>query len=179
MDELESLYERYADRVFNTVLRIIGDYDEAMDVTQEVFLRAHRGMHSFRGASSAYTWLFRIALNCAYAHLRRYRQHQYLSLNPDSDEEEVAVEDCNTEDGFAMVQESEMAEIIQKALLKLPEELRTAVVLRDIEGLSYEELAEVADCPFGTAKSRVHRGREMLRGMLRRLLRVEQKRGKE
>jgi len=174
--DVEELYRRYADRVYNTVLRVVGDAEDAMDVTQETFLRAHRGSRSFRGSSSAYTWLFRIALNCAYTHLKRRKKSKHSSFNPNhgDEENEVAVEDCSGRNGFAVAEESERASIVQNALLRLPEELRMAVVLRDIEGLGYEEIAEVTDCPPGTAKSRVHRGRELLKNILKKSLKVEE-----
>ncbi|MCX7703396.1 MAG: sigma-70 family RNA polymerase sigma factor [Planctomycetota bacterium] len=174
MDEIEALYQRYSDKIYNMLLRMLGDEEEALDVAQETFLRAHKGLSSFHGSSSPYTWLFRIALNCAYSHIKEKKRKLFSSLAPDSENSEETISDNiidhTAPDAPSLLQQSETAAAVQQAILRLPEDLRFAVVLRDIEELSYEEIAEIENCPAGTVKSRVHRAREMLKRLLKEVL---------
>jgi len=178
MDEIEALYQRYSDRIYNMLLRMLGNEEDALDVAQETFLRAHKSIGSFRGSSSEYTWLFRIALNCAYSHLKGQKRRQLARLDSGSDDTEESFSDTvdnGSPDAHSTLVKSETESVVQSAILKLPDELRSAIVMRDIEELSYEEIAEIEGCPEGTVKSRVHRAREMLKGMLRTVLGFEKK----
>jgi len=170
MMDFDTFYELYADRIYNTVYRILGDAEEALDAVQQAFMRAHKAWDKFREASSRYTWVYRIAINCAYTQLKKRRRRQEMEpASIDADEGfDVAV---GRENGVAdEVGRKEMERIVQAAIGRLPEDVRGALVLRDIDGLSYEEIADVLEIPVGTVKSRVHRARELLKGMLERIL---------
>ena len=163
----ETLIASYQQPVYNLVCRLLGDSGESCDVVQEVFLKVFRKVGSFRGDSSLKTWVYRIAVNEAYNYQRWYGRHR---------RQEVCLEG-NEEDGPSYYQRlrdpgrsplecaeaEERHKLIQEALSRLNGSFRTAVVLRDIEELSYEEIAEVLRVPLGTVKSRILRGREALR----------------
>jgi len=161
VSDFDAFYRRYADRIYNVVLRIIGDAEEALDALQQAFMRAYRSWNRFREASSRYTWVYRIALNCAYTHLkrmRRLREHAPASLDAAVEKPPAA----SVSGGADVVREASRREVnvlVQQAILRLPEEIRAPLVLRDIDGLSYNEIAEIIECPVGTVKSRVHRAR--------------------
>ena len=142
--------------------------DDALDALQQTFLKAHRALSSFREDAHPYTWLYRIALNCAYTMLKR-RQRRRAEMVV---EQESMLDNPSDGDANALEQaaRAERAKIVQQAIMELPEDLRAAVLLRDIEGLSYDEVASVLGVPQGTAKSRVHRAREMLKRSLERVL---------
>ncbi len=170
----EELFERYSSMVSSLVFRILGDQQEALDVSQEVFLTIFRKMDSFRGESSLKTWIYRIAVHRAANRFRwwnRLRRRGTVSL-----EEHLA---RNSEREFsgdlnsgiqspeeALLQQEERTEI-ERLLLQLPVQQRIAVVMRDIEGLSYEEIAESMQINVGTVKSRIARGRETLKRHLK------------
>lgn len=168
MVSIEDLYKDYGERLYNLLLRMLGDVDDALDALQQTFLRAHRAFGSFRKDSHPYTWLYRIAVNCAYTMLERRRrrrlemvvEHQNLLHNPVNEETDASEHAAKTE----------RVKIVQQAIMKLPEDLRAAVLLRDIEQLSYDEVARILDVPLGTVKSRVHRARELLKNHLKCVL---------
>jgi len=166
---LEDLYRRFADRLYNLLLRMLGDEDDALDALQQTFLRAHRALRSFREDSKPYTWLYRIALNCAYTALKRRagRRHMEVLTSADGWRADPPAAD---HDAAENVEKRERAQIVQEAIMRLPEDVRVAVLLRDIEQLPYEEVAKILNVPLGTAKSRVHRGRELLKERLERVL---------
>ena len=171
----EELFDRYNSMVFGLVFQILGDREEALDVSQEVFLAIYKKLDSFRGESSLKTWIYCIAVHRASNRLRwwnRLRRRGTVSLEEFLDKG-AEPDFCNsTNSGFqspedALVQEEEHAEI-QRLLFQLPLQQRIALVLRDIEGLSYEEIAETMKISLGTVKSRIARGREMLKRSYRR-----------
>lgn len=163
---------KYQHKVVNLVLRYVHDYETAEDVAQEVFIKAYKGLKSFRGESAFYTWLYRIAINSAKNHL--VSQNRRL---PDID---IDAEDAEQIAGDSALREyatpehelltAEMQRTIHAAIEALPEELRTAIILREVEGMSYEEIAEAMDCPIGTVRSRIFRARESIDKVLRPLL---------
>jgi RNA polymerase sigma-70 factor (ECF subfamily) len=155
---------KYQYRVHAIVGRFIRDIHEVEDVTQEAFLKAYRALPGFRGDSQFYTWLFRIAVNTAKNYLvARSRRPPSSDVNLDDAEFYAGSEqlkDLGTPENQLF--RDELEAVIKKAIEELPEDLRTAVTLREYEGLSYEDIAGVMDCPVGTVRSRIFRGRESI-----------------
>jgi len=155
---------KYQYRVHAIVGRFIRDSHEVEDVTQEAFLKAYRALPRFRGDSQFYTWLFRIAVNTAKNYLvARSRRPPSSDVNLDDAEFYAGSEqlkDLGTPENQLF--RDELEAVIKKAIEELPEDLRTAVTLREYEGLSYEDIAGVMDCPVGTVRSRIFRGRESI-----------------
>ena len=173
----EELFERYRAMVFQLAYRILGDREEALDVSQEIFLTIYRKMYRFRGESSLKTWIYRIAINRA-ANRRRWwnrlRRRGTVSLDEhlSSDCSRSIAETVKSHDRSpeqALMAEEERAEI-ERSLLDLPLQQRVAVIMRDIDGLSYEEIAEAMDVSLGTVKSRIARGRDELKRRLNGVL---------
>ena len=155
---------KYQYRVHAIVGRFIRDSHEVEDITQEAFLKAYRALPRFRGDSQFYTWLFRIAVNTAKNYLvARSRRPPSSDVNLDDAEFYAGSEqlkDWGTPE--KQLFRDELETVINKAIEELPEDLRTAVTLREYEGLSYEDIAGVMDCPVGTVRSRIFRGRESI-----------------
>jgi RNA polymerase sigma-70 factor (ECF subfamily) len=159
--------------VYNLILGMLGDPSDAADGTQEVFLKAFRGIRSFRHGSSLKTWLYRIAIREALNHRRWFKRHLQKNVSIDAEPEEghahIEIEDlCATP--FELLATKEMQAAVQSALQKIPSVFRIAVMLRDLEGFSYEEVAEMLECSIGTVKSRILRGRRALKEILQPLL---------
>lgn len=152
------LLTRYQDRVFNTCYRMCHNEADALDLAQATFLKVLENLAQFRGRASFYTWLFRIAVNVVLSH-RRARLRQAAALDE--------ARDAGTRPAPATVEQHELRERVAWALQQLDEEFRVAVVLKDIEDMDYAAIAEVLSVPVGTVKSRIHRGRLMLRELLR------------
>ncbi|RKY18018.1 MAG: hypothetical protein DRP63_02735 [Planctomycetota bacterium] len=169
MISLEDLYRRFAKRLYNLLLRMLGDEDDALDALQQTFLRAHRALRGFREESKPYTWLYRIALNCAYTALKRRAGRRQKEILAEADGW-CGDPPAAGADAAENAQKRETAQIVQEAIMELPADIRSAVLLRDIEQLPYQEVAKILNVPVGTAKSRVHRGRELLKERLERVL---------
>ncbi len=172
--EFEQIVERYHGKVFQLVYRYTGDYEEACDLTQDTFVRAFNAWNEFRGDSQVYTWLYRIALNLCHNQqkriVRRNRMERWsLDTSPDDDFEggrgpiEVADERPLP---LARLEGDEMRARLREALAQLPENYRVVIVLRDIEGLTYDEIARVTDSTLEAIKSRLFRARQTLRRIL-------------
>jgi RNA polymerase sigma-70 factor, ECF subfamily len=163
--------------VYNLVYGILSDSADAADVTQEVFLRAFRGIRGFRRGSSLKTWLYRISVRQALNHRRWCWRHHRRQVSIDAEEEGSNLA-LDLKDGeaspFEQLQARETQAAVRKALAQVPELFRSAVILRDLEGLSYEEVAEVLEVSVGTVKSRILRGRRMLKQVLDPLLHARQ-----
>jgi RNA polymerase sigma-70 factor (ECF subfamily) len=162
------LVARYQDRVFNTCYRMCHNHADALDLTQTTFLKALEGLRRFQGRSAFYTWLFRIAINLTISH-RRARQHPVCSLDGaggDCDPPRAQPSARDT-DASGPVEREERQRRVAWALAQLDDEFRAAVVLKDIEDLNYATIAEILDVPVGTVKSRIFRGRLLLRNLLR------------
>src|SRR4051794_39025932 len=163
----EELMDAYEQPIYNMVYRLLGNQTDACDVVQDVFLKVFRSVGSFREQSSLRTWIYRIAVNEAHNHRRWFTRHcrREVSLEPDGDERTQLV-DCAPDPGrspFDQALDSENRALIEQALEHINPAFRTVVVLRDIENLSYEEIAEILQLSLGTVKSRILRGREALR----------------
>jgi len=167
-DALAALYERYSGRVFNVAWRVTGDWNRAQDVTQDVFLTLQDRIASWRGDAALGSWLYRLAVNRAIDHRRREQRRPAWRMGDDPLEEEVRRprgEQAQAESGHPMEQEGEAAKV-HEALQKLTPKLRAVLVLRYLEGLSYEELSEVLSCSLGTVKSRMNRAHRALKAAL-------------
>lgn len=174
----ELLVIKYQRRVERLVGRLVRDVDLVPDITQETFLRAWRALHQFRGEAQFYTWLYRIAVNAAKKALVDLRRDPVLTESAlrgaaDDDEDETFItgrELSSEETPETVLAAQEIAAEVNQALAALPEELRQAVTLREIEGLSYEEIATAMDCPIGTVRSRIFRAREAISTRIKPLL---------
>jgi RNA polymerase sigma-70 factor (ECF subfamily) len=163
---------KYQQKVAGLISRYLRDPNEIMDVTQEAFIKAYRALPGFRGDSAFYTWLYRIAINTVKNHL----VSQGRRPPGDDVEAEVAeqmdmggrLREVGTPESHLL--SDEIAQTVQRALDDLPDDLRTAIVLRELEGLSYEEIANAMECPIGTVRSRIFRAREAIDKRLRPLL---------
>jgi len=163
---------RYQHKVVKLVARLLRDPAEAEDVAQEAFVKAYRALGSFRGDSAFYTWLYRIAVNTA-RNTMASRQRRPLDYEADLSESEQSVVESRMRHGDtpeAVALSDEIHRTVNGAIEALPEDLRTAIVLREVEGLSYEEIAEAMDCPVGTVRSRIFRAREAIDRSLKPLL---------
>ena len=168
-DAYEILLQRYQQPVYNLVYRLMNDPSDASDIVQEVFLKVFKNIGNFRGNSSLKTWIYRIAVNEAYNHRRWFSRHQRreVALGPEEGLRTYADSLADTSrTPFDQAADHETFALVEAALDKLNPKFRGVVVLRDIEDLSYEEIAAVLDISIGTVKSRILRGREALRKIL-------------
>jgi RNA polymerase sigma-70 factor (ECF subfamily) len=155
---------KYQHKIVKLVMRYVRDPSEALDVSQEAFIKAYRALPKFRGDSAFYTWLYRIAVNTAknYIVAQNRRPIEYDLDIQESDGFELNVKLRNEDSPEKIAQRDELREAVQSAIDSLPDELRVAILLREIDGLSYEEIAQSMDCPVGTVRSRIFRAREAI-----------------
>ncbi len=169
IEAFEELVRTYDQKLYRVALRLTGNPDEAKDLAQEALLRAYRAFDKFRIGTSFEKWLFRIASNLYIDKLRKYGKYRFESLDEPIQTKDGYVEKvlpdrtANPED---IAEQNELAEKIQAALQSLPINYRMAVVLYDLEGFSYEEISGILECSIGTVRSRIHRGRRLLRKKL-------------
>ena len=169
----EVLVEKYQHKLARLVSRLVRDPGEAEDVTQEAFIKAYRALPSFRGDSAFYTWLYRIGINTAKNFLVATGRRAPTSTEVDAEEAEgyessELLHDINTPESLLL--SKEIGTTVNAAIEALPEELRSAIQLRELEGMSYEEIAKLMDCPIGTVRSRIFRAREAIAEKLEPLL---------
>jgi RNA polymerase sigma-70 factor, ECF subfamily len=169
----ELLVEKYQRKLARLLSRFIRDPAEVEDVTQEAFIKAYRALPAFRGDSAFYTWLYRIGINTAKNYLMAMGRRAPTSTEVEAEEAEGFEEgeqlrDINTPE--SMLLSNEIARTVNSTIEQLPEELRTAIQMREIEGMSYEDIAKAMDCPIGTVRSRIFRAREAIAEQLRPLL---------
>ncbi|MBK7590070.1 MAG: RNA polymerase sigma factor RpoE [Betaproteobacteria bacterium] len=175
----ELLVIKYQRKLGRLLSRFVRDQAEVEDVTQEAFIKAYRALPSFRGDSAFYTWLYRIAINTAKNYLVAMGRRAPTSTGVDIDDAENfedadQLRDANTPE--TELEGKEIGAAVNKAMDALPEDLRSAITLREIEGLSYEEIANVMNCPIGTVRSRIFRAREAIATELRPLLGTDENR---
>ena len=166
---------KYQRRIQRLVGRMVRDVDLVEDITQETFIRAYRALHQFRGDAQFYTWLYRIAVNTAKKFLLDLKHDPTVSesflANDDDNETSSKKSEPTTDEGpESILAAKEIAAVVNSAMDDLPEDLRQAVTLREIEGLSYEEIAAAMSCPVGTVRSRIFRAREAISARVRPLL---------
>ena len=165
----EKLIEAYQKKIFNLAFRIVGNYDDASDLTQEAFIRIFKSIANFKEQSSFSTWVYRITTNVCLDEIRKKKNRRMLSLD-----EEIQVEDGEMKRQVVsgdplpdeVAEKEELRSIVSNAINSLPEEQRLVISLRDIQGLRYDEISEVLDCPSGTVKSRINRARQALKNVL-------------
>jgi RNA polymerase sigma-70 factor (ECF subfamily) len=169
----ELLVSKYQRKLARLLSRFIRDATEVEDVTQEAFIKAYRALPTFRGDSAFYTWLYRIGINTAKNYLVAMGRRAPTTTELDSEEAESyedaeQLRDLNTPENEMLSRQ--VAETVNQTLESLPEELRSAITLREIEGLSYEDIANIMNCPIGTVRSRIFRAREAIAAKLKPLL---------
>ena len=170
------LVRKYQHKIVSVVTRYVSDWSEAQDVAQEAFIRAYRAMGAFRGDSAFYTWIYKIAIKTAKNYLVSRGRRPPIG--------DIAIEDAVQMDGASQLRDratperellrQEIEQTVFGAVEDLPEELRTAITLREVDGLSYEEIAEAMNCPIGTVRSRIFRAREAIDERLRPLLSADE-----
>lgn len=166
----ESLVEAYQKKVFNIALRMVGNYDDAGDMAQEVFIRIFKSIGNFKGQSLFSTWVYRITANVCMDELRKRKNKKVLSID-----EEIRLEDGGMkreiEDGRpapdVAVERNELRKAVDEAIKSLPQDHKIVIILRDIQGFSYEEMTGILKCPEGTVKSRISRARQALKEILK------------
>ncbi len=155
---------KYQHKIVNLIMRYVRDPELALDIAQEAFIKAYRALPRFRGDSAFYTWMYRIAVNTAKNHLAAQRRRPMdveLDLqDPEQYDLHAKLKETDTPEGLALG--NELKETVERAIAALPEDLRTAIVLRELEGMSYEEIAQTMDCPVGTVRSRIFRARDAI-----------------
>jgi RNA polymerase sigma-70 factor (ECF subfamily) len=163
---------KYQHKIVHLVNRYVKDPSEAQDVAQDTFIKAYKALGEFRGESAFYTWLYRIAINTAKNYLlsrsRRHSDYEVDMQDAEQIENAPQLKDIETPENQLM--NDQIIEVIKSAIEKLPEEMRIAIMLREFEGMSYEEIAEAMDCPIGTVRSRIFRAREAIDEQLNPLL---------
>ncbi|ORU90128.1 MAG: RNA polymerase sigma factor RpoE [Cycloclasticus sp. symbiont of Poecilosclerida sp. M] len=168
----DKLVLKYQQRVIQLVTRYVHDSSEALDVSQEAFIKAYRALPNFRGESAFYTWLYRIAVNTAKNYLVSRSRRALSGAIDVADAEQFEgvfrLKENDTPENLLLTEE--IRQTIQRAIANLPEELKTAIQLRELEGLSYEDIAKVMGCPVGTVRSRIFRAREAVDKILEPLL---------
>lgn len=163
---------KYQQRVINLISRFVKNHADALDVSQETFIKAYKALPNFRGESAFYTWLYRIAVNTAKNHLtvqsRKITKSDYDVTEIEQIEGNMTLTEQTTPENLLI--KDELQDIVLNTIENLPEDLKSAIMLREIEGLSYEEIAAVMECPVGTVRSRIFRARETIDNKIKPLL---------
>jgi len=162
MDAFRELVEMHRDRIYAFVFYMTGDRSDADDITQETFIKAYKGLSRFRGDSSVYTWLHRIAMNLCIDRVRKLKKRREVPLSE--------IIPSHVEEPFREAERSELRRIIEVALSGIPEKQRVILIMYEIQGFSYEEIASILGCPIGTVRSRLHKARNGLRERISKLL---------
>ena len=164
MSAFDELVARYDKRVLSTAFGLLSDYHDACDASQEVFLRVYKSLSSFKGGSSFSTWIYRITVNICNDFLRK-RKSQGVTISIDANDEDTPITEIpdTAATPHEQAERSELSDMVRKEISRLPEEYRTALTLCEIDGLSYDKIAEILKCPVGTVKSRINRAKKTLR----------------
>lgn len=167
------LVSKYQRRVARLLTRMVKNQEDIDDVVQDTFIKAYRAIGNFRGESAFYTWIYRIAINTAKNHLVTQNRRP-TTLNESNDEDGETFEDnsalSNIDTPESLMQTKQIGEAVNDAMAALPDDLREAIIMREIDGLSYEEIASAMDCPIGTVRSRIFRAREAISQKIKPLL---------
>ena len=170
-EAFSTLVVRYQDRVVNLVYRRLNDREAALDVAQEIFLKAYRGLDRFQGQSKFFTWLFRITMNETISARRKRSRRPALSLDRESaDGSRLSDPPDTTYEPSAALERQDDQAMVRRAIFELDEDLGQVLVLRDIEGFSYQEIAQILTIPLGSVKSRIHRARQTLKERLTKVI---------
>ena len=163
---------KYQQRVVNLVSRFVRNQSDALDVTQEAFIKAYRALPKFRGDSAFYTWMYRIAVNTAKNHLAQMSRRPFEAEQDISEAEQFQGESALKDNASPehLMMRDQIQEVVARTIDNLPEDLKTAITLRELEGLSYEDIASVMECPIGTVRSRIFRAREAIDKELKPLI---------
>ncbi len=167
-DAYGELVLRYQDRLFNSLLRVVKTREDASDAAQDAFLQAYQKLDSFRGDSQFFSWLFRIAMNAGLSKLRR-KSSKDISLTAKQEQGHDVTDDAAPDPSHRMDQTEQQSKVLA-ALNSLGDEYRVVLTLKEMEGLKYDEIAEIVGCPIGTVRSRIHRARAELKEKLREFL---------
>lgn len=175
---LERLIIKYQNRIYNVIIKICGNSDDALELTQETFVKVIENIEKFEGKSSFYTWLYRVAVNLTLNHCKRSVRLGFKSLDQDnsgiSEDSKLYLRDVLTNDAAAepskTAQKNELNELVQKSIMKLDNNQRAVLILRDIENMPYDQIAEVLEIELGTVKSRISRARNNLKEILEMVL---------
>lgn len=173
VDAFGGLVLRYQDRLFGTLVHLLGSLDDARDVTQDAFVLAFEKLATFRGDSAFYSWLFRIAYNAAMTRKRKERRRPTSLDEARHQHGDRLLDERADADPAAALDTEERQTMVQRALDELADDYRTAIILKEIEGLRYDQIAEIVGCPIGTVRSRIHRARHELREKLGRTIKYE------
>ena len=164
---------KYQHKIVNLIMRYVRDPELALDIAQEAFIKAYRALPRFRGDSAFYTWMYRIAVNTAKNHLAAQRRRpldvEFDLQDPEQYDLHSKLRETDTPEGLTL--SNELKETVERAIEALPEDLRTAIVLRELEGMSYEEIAQTMECPVGTVRSRIFRARDAIEKKVGSLIR--------
>ena len=164
---------KYQHKIVNLVMRYVRDPEQALDITQEAFIKAYRALPRFRGDSAFYTWMYRIAVNTAKNYLAAQRRRpidvELDMQDPDQYDLHAKLKETDTPEGVTL--SNELKETVERAIAALPDDLRTAIILRELDGMSYEEIAQTMECPVGTVRSRIFRARDAISKKVEGLIR--------
>ena len=174
----ELLVQRYQQKVGGVISKLIKDFHEIQDVTQDVFIKVYKALPKFRGDSAFYTWIYRIAINTAKNYLvAKGRRIQNSDIEPvEAENYADAFDKQNFDTPDAEYERQEIEKVVHDSIQALPKDLKQAIILREVEGLSYEEIAEKMNCPIGTVRSRIFRARDVIDNALKPMLQKEQPR---
>ena len=172
-DAFRELFDQYHKRVLHIACRMCGNIQEAEDVTQEVFLNVFKELNKFREAASFFTWLYRITINLCLDKRRKRQRREKYHVNTDLISENALSEEANSDEGMQtldrQIWQDEIQNLLQTALSQIKPKLSTVIVLKDIEGLTYGEVAQVVECSEGTISSRLNRGRKQLKELFSKM----------
>lgn len=168
VDSFEKLIAKHQQKVYNIAYRMMGNEEDAKDAAQEALIKVYKNIGNFRGDSGFSTWIYRIAVNACKDELRK-KKHNVVSMDKEMETDEGSFKHEFADQSLKpdeLLEQSELNEIVQSSIQDLPEQNRVAIILRDIQGFSYEDISKVLDCPVGTVKSRINRGRKLLKDIL-------------
>ena len=171
VEAFERLIEGYQKKVFNIALRMIGNYDDASELAQEVFIKVYKSIRSFKEESSFSTWIYKITSNVCLDEIRKRKNKKVVYLDDDVKLEDGEVRHQIEDDSpspEALLERKEIKRVVKEAIQSLSEEHRLVIVMRDLQGMSYEEIGKIVKCPEGTVKSRINRARQALKEILKR-----------